>query len=110
MKKIIFILFFSLISSSAISNDLDLGKEVATTICATCHGVNGLATSGGNSALTPNLAGQNKEYLIVKLKDYRSGKIKDHIMNLIAQNLRDDQIESVAAWYSSIKLTLEMPK
>ena len=33
------------------------------------------------------ISNHHKEYLIVKLKDYRSGKIKDHIMNLIAQNL-----------------------
>ena len=57
IKFFIIILFFPNISSS---NDLGLGKEVAKTICAACHGVDGRAASGGNSALVPNIFAQNK--------------------------------------------------
>ena len=53
MKKFFLIKFFIIILFSpniSLSNDLGLGKEVAETICAACHGVDGRAVSGGNSA------------------------------------------------------------
>ena len=56
-----FVIFFSLPNIS-LSNDLGLGKEVAETICAACHGIDGRAASGGNSALVPNIFAQNKDY------------------------------------------------
>ncbi len=31
-------------------------------------------------------------------------------MSIIAKMLNDDDIENVAEWYSSIKITIEMPK
>ena len=72
--KVLFI--FLLFPNFSMSNDLTLGKEVAETICAACHGVDGRAVSGGNSALVPNIFAQNKDYLVVKLKEYKSGKEK----------------------------------
>ena len=65
-KILLIFLFFPNIS---LSNDLLLGKEVAESICAACHGIDGRAASGGNSALVPNIFAQNKDYLVVKLKD-----------------------------------------
>ena len=52
--KVLFI--FLLFPNFSMSNDLTLGKEVAESICAACHGVDGRAASGGNSALVPNLS------------------------------------------------------
>ena len=43
-------LFFPNIS---LSNDLGVVKEVAKTICAACHGVDGRAASGGADADCP---------------------------------------------------------
>jgi len=65
--------------------------------------------SGGNSALIPNITAQNKEYLIAKMKDYKSGKINHPQMSLIAQMLSDEDIENVAEWYSNIKISIELP-
>ncbi len=104
-----FVIFFSLPNIS-LSNDLDLGKEVAETICAACHGIDGRAASGGNSALVPNIFAQNKDYLVVKLKDYKSGKINHPQMSLIAQMLTDDQILNVSEWYSKISVQLKLPE
>ena len=107
IKIIVTLLFFPNIS---LSNDLGLGKEVAETICAACHGIDGRAASGGNSALVPNIFAQNKDYLVVKLKDYKSGKINHPQMCLIAQMLTDDQILNVSEWYSRISVQLNLPK
>ena len=75
-----------------------------------CHGLDGRATSGGNSAITPNLTAQQRDYLIAKLKDYRSGKIKQPQMSLIAQKLTNEDIENVSDWYSKIKIEITLPK
>ena len=87
-----------------------LGKEIATTVCSTCHGLDGQATSGGNSAITPNITAQQKDYLIAKLKDYKSGKINHQQMSLIAQMLSDTDIENVSEWYSSIIISIKIPE
>jgi Cytochrome c553 len=106
--KILFI--FLLIPNISLSNDLRSGKEVAETICAACHGVDGRAVSGGNSALVPNIFAQNKDYLVVKLKEYKSGKLNHPQMSLIAQMLTEDQILNVSEWYSKISAKIKLPE
>ncbi len=106
-KILLIFLFFPNIS---LSNDLVLGKEVAESICASCHGIDGRAASGGNSALVPNIFAQNKDYLVVKLKDYKSGKINHPQMSLIAQMLTEEQILNVSEWYSKISVELKLPE
>lgn len=91
------------------AGDLLLGKEKAATACSGCHGMDGQTTSGGNSSLTPNITAQEKEYILAKLKDYKSGKINHPQMTLIAQMLSDEDIENVAEWYSNIKISIELP-
>lgn len=76
------------------------------TLCQTCHGEDGKATIAG----TPNLSGQQKEYLIEQLRAYRSGSRRNEQMGIIAKSLTDDDIENLAEWYSSIKITVEKPK
>ena len=90
------------------AGDLLLGKEKAATVCSACHGMDGQAASGGNSPLTPNITAQEKEYLLAKLKDYKSGKINHPQMSLIAQMLSDEDIENVSEWYSAIKIKIEI--
>ena len=94
----------------SLSDDLALGKEVAQTICSACHGLDGQAASGGNSSLVPNIFAQNKDYLIVKLKEYKTNKIEHPQMSMIAQMLSDEDIESVSTWYSSVKVKVFDPE
>ena len=107
--KIFLVVILCLIPNISFSGDLKLGKEIAATVCSLSHSMDGRATSGGSSAITPNLTGQQKDYLIAKLKDYKSGKINQHHMNLVAQMLSDKDIENVAEWYSNIKISIELP-
>jgi len=97
-------------NNDAYAADLLLGKEKAATICSACHGLDGKATTGGNSAITPNITAQQKDYLIAKLKDYKSLKIDHPQMSLIAQMLSDEDIENVSEWYSSIKVEIKLPE
>ena len=93
----------------AIASDLVLGKKKVEVVCSACHGMDGQAASGGNSPLTPNITAQQKEYLIAKLKDYKSGKINHPQMSLIAQMLSDEDIKNVAEWYSAIEIKITLP-
>ena len=108
----LFIIMFIFLSpnNDAYAADLLLGKEKAATVCSACHGIDGQAASGGNSPLIPNITAQQKDYLIAKLKDYKSGKINHAQMSLIAQMLSDEDIENVSEWYSSITVEIKLPE
>ncbi len=71
--------------------------------------MDGQAASGGNSPLIPNITAQNKEYLIARLEDYKSGKINHPQMSLIAQMLSSEDIKNVSEWYSKIEITIKLP-
>jgi cytochrome c553 len=87
------------------ADDPAAGKAKAAQACASCHGLNGIATLPE----APNLAGQSPFYLQAQLKAFRSGDRKQEQMSIIAQDLSDQDIENLAAWYSSIKVTAKMP-
>jgi cytochrome c553 len=103
LSSILFLHVYPLYSEDQSS----LGRDIAENICSVCHGVNGQANSGGNSVLVPHLSGQNINYLIEKLKEYKSKKIEHHQMSLIADMLSIEDIKNVSSWYSSIKVIVE---
>ena len=86
--------------------DAALGRLMVRSTCQTCHGEDGKASVVG----TPNLSGQQKEYLIAQLRAYRSGARRNEQMSIIAKPLTDADIENVSEWYASIKVTVEAPK
>jgi cytochrome c553 len=43
------------------------------------------------------------------LRNYRSGKRQNEVMNMIAKTLSDSDIVQLAAWFSAIKVTVEEP-
>tara|TARA_B100001769_G_C21856143_1_gene463885 strand:+ start:83 stop:499 length:417 start_codon:yes stop_codon:yes gene_type:complete len=95
--------------SKNLTEELRQGKAKVQVICSACHGLDGVAASGGNSVIIPNLTAQHKDYLIAKLKDYKSGKINHPQMTLIAQMLTDEEISYVSEWYSRIKIRIFDP-
>ncbi|MDA9995762.1 cytochrome c [Candidatus Pelagibacter sp.] len=96
--------------SKNLTAELRLGKEKVETICSACHGLDGVSASGGNSVIIPNLTAQHKDYLIAKLKDYKSKKLDHPQMTIIAQMLTDEEIAAVSEWYSRIKITVFDPQ
>ncbi len=89
----------------ALAGDIAAGKAKAQAVCQTCHGIDGVATE----AMVPNISGQQKEYLVIQLEAYRSGRRQHAQMSIIAQMLTDDDIGNLAEWYSNIKVTVEPP-
>jgi len=86
--------------------DAAAGQAKASSVCATCHGLNGIATLPE----APNIAGQSPFYLETQLKAFRSGARQQEQMSIIAQDLSDQDIANLSAWYSSITVTAKMPK
>lgn len=66
--------------------------------CLACHGREGVSPT----PYWPHLAGQNTQYLIKQLKDYRSRERKDSIMAEMADPLTDDDIEVIAQYMSTL--------
>jgi len=92
-------------SPPATASDLAAGKKKAR-MCAVCHGIDGIAKAPN----APNLAGEAAVYIMEQLLAFRSGKRTHEQMSIIAKGLNDSDIANLAAWYSAIKVTVELPK
>lgn len=82
------------------AGDAEAGKGKAAA-CAACHGSDGLA----KIPAYPNLAGQNEQYLVGALKAYKNKQRQGGqaaIMQGMAANLSDQDIEDLAAYYANL--------
>ncbi len=77
----------------------DPAETVKTKGCATCHGMDGQ----GTSPMFPNLAGQSEVYLEQQLKAFRSGRRQAAQMSIAVQNLSDQDIRDLAAYYADLR-------
>jgi len=93
-------------SAAGASEAIAAGRIKADQVCANCHGLDGQAASGGNSAMSPKLTAQRREYLVARLRAYRTGSLEHPQMTLVARMISEQDIENVAAWYSSLKIEL----
>jgi len=91
------------LSIPAYAGNADNGRElVKAKGCIACHGETGDKPSAADQ---PILAGQYNDYLIRALSDYKSGRRTNPIMKGMAGPLSKQEIEDVAAWFSSQKKT-----
>ncbi len=100
IKAFCLTLFFSILmmGGPALAADAAAGKIKAAT-CIACHGAEGISIN----PMWPNLAGQQDMYLSKQMKDFRDGKRDDPVMSAMAKPLSDDDIDNLAAYYSSLK-------
>ena len=85
-------------AAPAIAQDAGQTRSLAAT-CTTCHGTDGISVGG----VPPSLAGQNKDYLLQQLKDYKAGKRPATIMHQHAKGYSDEQLERIAAYFAAVK-------
>jgi len=78
--------------------DLERGKQLATTICAACHGANGVSPSPAQ----PHLAGQHAGYIATQLALFKSGARPNPIMQGMAAGLSPEDMRSVGAYFESL--------
>lgn len=89
---------------------LDLGRRIAVEgiglrkipACQSCHG----RAAQARNLYYPYLVGQPEWYLSEQLRLWqegrRGGTVYAHLMDEIARNMTDEQIDAVSAWYSEI--------
>jgi cytochrome c553 len=97
MKQILLGVAVAAAAFGANAADLEAGKKKATEVCAACHGADG----NSQSADFPRIAGQHPDYLRKAIRDYKSGARKDPVMSGFANSLSAQDIENVAAYFSS---------
>lgn len=72
--------------------------EKKASFCIQCHGINGIT----DNTNVPNIAGQNEGYLIDQLRNFRDGLRRSTPMRMVTQNLSDEDIADLAAYYRSL--------
>jgi cytochrome c553 len=97
-KKVViaFAVMVSVSGSAFAAGDAAAGKS-KSAVCGACHGPSGVSTSD----LWPNLAGQKEAYIMKQLKAFREGTRTDPLMSGMAKPLSDEDIENLAAYFSS---------
>ncbi len=83
--------------TSYAAGDAAAGKVKAAS-CAMCHGPAGVSAND----IWPNLAGQKQGYLIKQMKAFKDGSRKDPLMSPMAAPLSDEDIDNLAAYFSSL--------
>ena len=77
--------------------DLDAGKKKAE-LCVGCHGENGISLMEN----IPSLAGQPDQFIQWQLVFFRSGARKNEQMQPIAEQVDNDDIRNLGAYFASL--------
>ena len=83
-------------ASAAVSKpDLERGKQIATAVCAACHGADGNSAASAN----PHLAGQHGDYIAAQLAAFKSGARPSPVMQGMAASLTPEDMRNVGAYF-----------
>ena len=99
------LLVLSATAPASAAGNVAAGRQKALA-CQTCHGLDGLS----KLPEAPNLAGQPEPYLVKSLNDYRKGVRKNDMMSLVVEQLKDQDVADLAAFYAAIEVTVKIPK
>ena len=88
-----------LLPAPAAAQDPNLARNLAAN-CATCHGTNGKAVPG--AGMEP-FAGEPKDKLVRKIKEYRSGIRPATVMHQLSKGYTDEQIDLIAGYLAAQK-------
>ena len=108
MKMLLFIIFlsssfckfaFSEEQQIIAMGDIEYGQYLAAE-CSSCH-----HKSGANEGI-PSIHGMDAEVFVALMLAYRSKDMENQVMQMIAERLDDEQIGSLALYFSE----LEPPK
>ena len=92
-----FVMCSSLLFATRVLANDDAGKKKADEACAACHGPE------GNKPITPEtprLGGQQYDYLVHALEDYRNGTRDNAVMSAMAKPLTEKEIRDLARYFS----------
>lgn len=80
--------------------DPAIGRSLIYT-CAGCHGVTGYENAYPTYHV-PRIAGQNYDYLVAALNEYKKGERSHPTMRAQGESLSEDDIRNIAAYLSSL--------
>ena len=83
--------------AQGVAGDAAAGKTKAA-VCAACHGPVGVSVNPA----WPSLAGQQPVYLANQIRLFRDGVRVEPTMQPFVQNLSDQDIDDIAAYYASL--------
>ena len=89
-----------LASPAAAQGDAERGAKLAYT-CQGCHGIEGYRNAYP-SYRVPKLGGQKAAYLVAALQGYRDGTREHATMQAQASSMTDQEMQDLAAYFSSI--------
>ncbi|WP_114416704.1 c-type cytochrome [Marinospirillum perlucidum] len=97
MKKLLIGLTLAISAAGYVhaEGDAAAGQQKAA-VCAACHGASGVSAV----AQWPNLAGQHSSYLFKQITEIRDGARNVPEMAGIVDNLSDQDVRDIAAYYS----------
>jgi cytochrome c553 len=107
MRRALATIFALAFAGAAQAGNAEAGKAMAAQVCAACHGAEGNKPTAPEN---PILAGQHEDYLAKALRDYKAGKRNNPIMKGFAATLSNQDIENLAAWFSSQKSNLHFQR
>jgi len=90
----------AVLATPAEARDRAAGAAKAKEICAACHGMDGK----GNFE-TPPIAGLKEDYIVSRLKGFKSGAVKttDGLMHMYTEDWSDQELQDLAAYWASRK-------
>ena len=90
----------SSVHAQEVKGDAKAGeKKIAT--CIGCHGIQGYQASFPEIYKVPKISGQGAKYIVSALSAYKKGDRKHPTMRGVADNLSDQDMADLAAYYES---------
>jgi cytochrome c553 len=99
MKHLLLLAFMGLHSLGWAADEaamLQRGEDLVMGRCFLCHG----ATGDSSSPLYPKLAGQNIEYLLKQLRNFKRGERESSDMRKVVADMDENDIQSAAFFFS----------
>jgi cytochrome c553 len=88
------------VAADAPKGDPAVGRTLVYT-CAGCHGVTGYENVYPTYHV-PRIAGQNYDYLVAALNEYKKGERSHPTMRAQGESLSEQDINNIAAYLSSL--------
>lgn len=85
------------VNPEALQERIRAGRERAV-LCGYCHGQQGISTRGW----IPNLAGQNRDYLLYQTVAYATGQRKDLTMNQLMRDMDRNELIDLSLYFASL--------
>ena len=100
------------VNAQEMKGDVKAGEK-KISMCIGCHGIAGYQSSFPEIYKVPKIAGQGAKYIASSLNAYKKGDRKHPSMRGIADNLTDQDMADIGAYYAAqglVEGAPELPK